>query len=45
MALALSLQDGMSREIVVFLTYAVVVFSVVVQGLTIGRLVKWLDLK
>ena len=44
-ALALSLQDGMSREIVVFLTYAVVVFSVVFQGLTIGKLVKWLDLK
>lgn len=44
-ALALSLQDGMSREIIVFLTYGVVVFSVVVQGLTIGKLVKRLGLK
>ncbi|HMD72862.1 MAG TPA: sodium:proton antiporter, partial [Steroidobacteraceae bacterium] len=39
-ALALSLPHGQEREVVVTLTYAIVVFSIVVQGLTIGRLVK-----
>jgi len=39
-ALALSLADTMSREIIVYLTYIVVAFSIIVQGLTIGRLVK-----
>lgn len=44
-ALALSLPAGPAREQVVALTYAVVVFSVLVQGLTIGRLVRrtWPD--
>ena len=39
-ALALSLTAEMSREVIVHLTYTVVVFSILVQGLTIGRLVK-----
>lgn len=38
-ALALSLPSGTEREIILFATYAVVVFSIVVQGLTIGPLV------
>lgn len=35
-ALALSLPEGDSRDLVLFLTYIIVVFSIVVQGLTIG---------
>lgn len=39
-ALALSLQAEMSRELIVFTTYIVVVFSILVQALTIGKLVR-----
>lgn len=39
-ALALSLPVGPQRETLLALTYCVVVFSILVQGLTIGRLVK-----
>jgi len=39
-ALALSLQPDMSRELIVFVTYIVVVFSILVQALSIGKLVK-----
>lgn len=39
-ALALSLPFGPVRETLLALTYGVVVFSIVVQGLTIGRLVR-----
>jgi CPA1 family monovalent cation:H+ antiporter len=39
-ALALSLPPGPARDQVVTLTYAVVVFSILVQGLTIGGLVR-----
>ena len=39
-ALALSLPEGESRDLVVFLTYVVVVFSIVVQGLTIGPFIR-----
>ena len=39
-ALALSLQPDMSRELIVFITYIVVVFSILVQALSIGKLVK-----
>ena len=39
-ALALSLAPSMSREIIVFITYMVVVTSVLVQGLTIKSVVK-----
>ena len=39
-ALALSLPAGHERHVILSITYAVVVFSIVVQGLTIGRLVQ-----
>ena len=39
-ALALSLPTGYTREIILTITYAVVVFSVLVQGLTIGKVVR-----
>lgn len=39
-ALALSLPLGAARDVVVSLTYLVVVFSILVQGMTIGKLVK-----
>lgn len=37
-ALALSLPPGQNRDLILALTYAVVVFSILVQGLTIKRL-------
>jgi CPA1 family monovalent cation:H+ antiporter len=39
-ALALSLPDGQARDAILVLTYAVVVWSILVQGLTLTRLVK-----
>ncbi|HUU36164.1 MAG TPA: sodium:proton antiporter [Vicinamibacterales bacterium] len=39
-ALALSLPLGHERDVVLALTYCVVVFSIVVQGLTIGRVTR-----
>jgi CPA1 family monovalent cation:H+ antiporter len=39
-ALALSLPPGEVRNTLVAVTYAVVVFSIVVQGLTLGRVVR-----
>lgn len=39
-ALALSLTENMHRDEFVLMTYIVVVFSILVQGLTIGRFVK-----
>jgi len=39
-ALALSLPFGHERDVIVAITYAVVVFSIIVQGLTIGRFVR-----
>ncbi len=39
-ALALSLPSGTERELILIMTYTVVVFSVIIQGLTIGRLVS-----
>ena len=39
-ALALSLPHGPNKDVVVTLTYAVVVFSILVQGLTIGGVVR-----
>lgn len=39
-ALALSLSPGMHREQFVLITYIIVVFSILVQGLTIGKLAK-----
>jgi CPA1 family monovalent cation:H+ antiporter len=42
-ALALSLPRVPGRELIVSATYAVVIFSILVQGLTVGRLVKRLE--
>lgn len=39
-ALALSLAPQMNRELFLTITYVIVVFSIIVQGLTIGPLVK-----
>jgi len=39
-ALALSLRPEMGRELWVSLTYIIVAFSILVQGLTVGKLVK-----
>ena len=39
-ALALSLPAGPNREAILAVTYIVVIFSIIVQGLTIGKLVK-----
>lgn len=39
-ALALSLPQGIEREVILAVTYAVVIFSVLVQGLTLGSLAK-----
>ena len=44
-ALALSLPNGPERTLFVAMTYVVVVFSIVVQGLTVGRFVKRLQEK
>ncbi len=40
-ALALALPDDSPRDIMLVLTYIVVVFSILVQGLTLGPAVKW----
>jgi len=40
-ALALSLPPGKNREIILAITYMIVVFSIIIQGLTIGKLVGW----
>jgi len=42
-ALALSLASGPEKEIVVTFTYVVVIFSILVQGLTIGPLIKRIE--
>lgn len=39
-ALALSLKPEMAKDLLVTITYVVVVFSIVVQGLTVERIVK-----
>jgi CPA1 family monovalent cation:H+ antiporter len=39
-ALALSLPSGPERQAILAITYIVVVFSILVQGMTIGRLVR-----
>ena len=39
-ALALSLTEAMQRDLFLVITYIVVVFSILVQGLTVGKLVK-----
>ena len=42
-ALALSLPLGPERDIILTMTYCVVVFSIVVQGMTVGPLVRALS--
>jgi Na+:H+ antiporter len=44
-ALALSLQDNMYKSLIVSITYIIVLFSIIVQGLTISKLVKKLKLQ
>lgn len=39
-ALALSLPPGDERDVILAVTYVVVLFSILVQGLTIGRLIR-----
>jgi CPA1 family monovalent cation:H+ antiporter len=39
-ALALSLPEGEQRQLILTITYCVVVFSILVQGLTIGKVVS-----
>jgi CPA1 family monovalent cation:H+ antiporter len=40
-ALALSLPASSERDLIVVATYTVVIFSILVQGLTVGRLARW----
>ena len=44
-ALALTLTQGMERELFLVMTYIVVVFSILVQGLTVGSLIKKYTIK
>ena len=44
-AMALSLTEHMQRDLFLTITYVVVVFSIIVQGLTVGKLVKKLEIK
>ncbi|WP_297706871.1 sodium:proton antiporter [uncultured Eudoraea sp.] len=44
-ALALGLTQEMHRELFLVMTYVVVIFSIIVQGLTVGKLVKLLRKK
>ena len=44
-ALALTLTQSMERELFLVVTYIVVVFSILVQGLTVGHLIKKYALK
>uniref|UniRef100_UPI000FA5FE73 cation:proton antiporter domain-containing protein n=3 Tax=Pseudomonadota TaxID=1224 RepID=UPI000FA5FE73 len=41
-ALALGLPDGPAKSIALAATYVVVLFSVIIQGGTIARLLEWL---
>ncbi len=44
-ALALSLTAEMNRELIVAITYIIVVFSIIVQGLTVEKVLKWLKVE
>jgi CPA1 family monovalent cation:H+ antiporter len=39
-ALALSLSDEQSGDLILHITYIIVLFSIIVQGLSIGKVVK-----
>jgi len=43
LALALSVPPGPARSLMLSITFAVVIFSVVVQGLSFGRLAGWVN--
>ena len=43
-ALALSLTEAMHRDLFLVITYLVVVFSIIVQGLTVSKLVKKVEI-
>lgn len=43
-ALALSIAEGPFKQVLIAATYFVVVFSIIVQGLTIGKLAKKIDI-
>lgn len=43
LALVLSLPENTSNEVLLFITYSIVLFSIGVQGLTLGKLVKKLN--
>jgi CPA1 family monovalent cation:H+ antiporter len=40
-ALALSLPGGRARDVILVITYGVVVFSILIQGLTLGRVARY----
>lgn len=42
-ALALSLASSMPRDLILTMTYMVVIFSIVVQGLTVGRIYRFFN--
>jgi len=44
-ALALGLSEGMERDLFLVITYIIVIFSILVQGLTVERLIAKLKLK
>lgn len=44
-ALALSLTTEMNRELIVAITYIIVVFSIIIQGLTVEKVLDWLKVK
>jgi CPA1 family monovalent cation:H+ antiporter len=43
LALALSLAPELSKDTLLLLTYTIVIFSIIIQGLTISKLTKRLD--
>jgi CPA1 family monovalent cation:H+ antiporter len=43
LALALTLPAGPGRALILSITYAVVAFSIVVQGLTLTPIARWID--
>ncbi|MCZ6696716.1 MAG: sodium:proton antiporter [Acidobacteria bacterium] len=44
-ALALSIPASPQRDLILVITYTVVVFSILVQGLTVGKLTRWVAAK
>lgn len=45
LALAMSLPESEVKDLILLITFLIVAFSIIVQGLTIGKLVKWLNRK